>query len=116
MNMQELLTYVEELTFKTSMFGYDKDEVDIQLDKICDEAEAIILAKEKEIEELKKESKTALGIAAAATGKTMEELEKDTKEDIVDAEEDKEEQVQKQKLQKNLHQKQLIKQQIHQRQ
>lgn len=59
MNMQELLTYVEELTFKTSMFGYDKDEVDIQLDKICDEAEAIILAKEKEIEELKKESKTA---------------------------------------------------------
>ena len=56
MNMQELLTYVEELTFKTSMFGYDKDEVDIQLDKICDEAEAIILAKEKEIEELKKES------------------------------------------------------------
>ena len=50
MNMQELLTYVEELTFKTSMFGYDKDEVDIQLDKICDEAESIILAKEKEIE------------------------------------------------------------------
>lgn len=87
MNMQELLTYVEELTFKTSMFGYDKDEVDIQLDKICDEAEAIILAKEKEIEELKKESKTALGIAAAATGKTMEELEQDTKEDIVEAEE-----------------------------
>ena len=72
MNMQELLTYVEELTFKTSMFGYDKDEVDIQLDKICDEAEAIILAKEKEIEELKKESKTALGIAAAATGKTRQ--------------------------------------------
>lgn len=88
MNMQELLTYVEELTFKTSMFGYDKDEVDIQLDKICDEAEAIILAKEKEIEELKKESKTALGIAAAATGKTMEELEKDTPEDIVETEED----------------------------
>ena len=91
MNMQELLTYVEELTFKTSMFGYDKDEVDIQLDKICDEAEAIILAKEKEIEELKKESKTALGIAAAATGKTMEELEQDTKEDIVEAEEQAEE-------------------------
>ena len=88
MNMQELLTYVEELTFKTSMFGYDKDEVDIQLDKICDEAEAIILAKEKEIEELKKESKTALGIAAAATGKTMEELEKDTQEDIIETEED----------------------------
>ena len=88
MNMQELLTYVEELTFKTSMFGYDKDEVDIQLDKICDEAEAIILAKEKEIEELKKESKTALGIAAAATGKKMEELEKDTQEDIVETEED----------------------------
>lgn len=91
MNMQELLTYVEELTFKTSMFGYDKDEVDIQLDKICDEAEAIVLAKEKEIEELKKESRTALGIAAAATGKTMEELEQDTKEDIVEAEEQPEE-------------------------
>ena len=88
MNMQELLTYVEELTFKTSMFGYDKDEVDIQLDKICDEAEAIILAKEKEIKKKKKESKTALGIAAAATGKTMEELEKDTQEDIVETEED----------------------------
>ena len=73
------------------MFGYDKDEVDIQLDKICDEAEAIILAKEKEIEELKKESKTALGIAAAATGKTMEELEKDTQEDIVETEEQPEE-------------------------
>ena len=90
MNMQELLTYVEELTFKTSMFGYDKDEVDIQLDKICDEAEAIILAKEKEIEELKKESRTALGIAAAATGKTMEELEKDTQEDIVETESEQE--------------------------
>ena len=90
MNMQELLTYVEELTFKTSMFGYDKDEVDIQLDKICDEAEAIILAKEKEIEELKKESRTALGIAAAATGKTMEELEKDTQEDIIETESEQE--------------------------
>ncbi len=93
MNMQELLTYVEELTFKTSMFGYDKDEVDIQLDKICDEAEAIILAKEKEIEELKKESRTALGIAAAATGKTMEELEKDTQEDIVETESEQEKEV-----------------------
>lgn len=91
--MQELLTYVEELTFKTSMFGYDKDEVDIQLDKICDEAEAIILAKEKEIEELKKESRTALGIAAAATGKTMEELEKDTQEDIVETESEQEKEV-----------------------
>ena len=87
MNMQELLTYVEELTFKTSMFGYDKDEVDIQLDKICDEAEAIILAKEKEIEELKKESKTALGIAAAATGKTMEELENEQTVTLDEAEE-----------------------------
>ena len=49
-NMQEQKTNEEDLTFQTSMFGYDKDEVDIQLDKICDEAEAIILAKEKEIE------------------------------------------------------------------
>lgn len=53
MNMQELLTYVEELTFKSSMFGYDKDEVDIQLDKICDEVEAILKAKDEEIEALK---------------------------------------------------------------
>ena len=53
MDVQELLTYVEELVFKTSMFGYDKDEVDIQLDKICDEVEAIVKEKDKQIEELK---------------------------------------------------------------
>ena len=73
MNMQELLTYVEELTFKTSMFGYDKDEVDIQLDKICDEAEAIILAKEKEIEELKKEGMWF--VCADMGGTTMYDLD-----------------------------------------
>lgn len=54
MNLQELLTYVEELTFKTAMIGgYDKDEVDIQLDKICDEVEALVEAKDREIEALK---------------------------------------------------------------
>lgn len=53
MNAQELLTYVEELVFKTSMFGYDKDEVDIQLDKICDEVEAIVKEKDRQIEVLK---------------------------------------------------------------
>lgn len=53
MDVQELLTYVEELVFKTSMFGYDKDEVDIQLDKICDEVEAIVKEKDKQIEALK---------------------------------------------------------------
>ena len=53
MNIQELLTYVEELTFKNSMFGYDKDEVDVQLDKICDEIEAIVKAKDKEIAALR---------------------------------------------------------------
>ena len=53
MKAQELLTYVEELVFKTSMFGYDKDEVDVQLDKICDEIEAIVKEKDKEIEALK---------------------------------------------------------------
>ncbi len=53
MSVQELLTYVEELEFKTSMFGYDKDEVDIQLDKICDEIEAIAKEKDTEIEALK---------------------------------------------------------------
>ena len=45
MKAQELLTYVEELVFKTSMFGYDKDEVDNQLDKICDEIEEIVKEK-----------------------------------------------------------------------
>ena len=54
MKTQELLTYVEELVFKTSMFGYDKDEVDIQLDKICDEIEAIVKEKDQQIEALKK--------------------------------------------------------------
>lgn len=53
MNIQELLTYVEELSFKTSMIGYDKDEVDIQLDKICDEIEAIVKEKDDEIEALR---------------------------------------------------------------
>lgn len=53
MDVQELLTYVEELVFKTSMFGYDKDEVDIQLDKICDEVETIVKEKDKQIEALK---------------------------------------------------------------
>ncbi|MCD8019348.1 MAG: DivIVA domain-containing protein, partial [Clostridiales bacterium] len=54
MDTQELLTYVEELVFKTSMFGYDKDEVDIQLDKICDEVENIVKEKDREIEALRR--------------------------------------------------------------
>lgn len=53
MSIQELLTYVEELSFKTSMIGYDKDEVDIQLDKICDEIEAIVREKDDEIAALR---------------------------------------------------------------
>lgn len=53
MNVSELLTYIEELSFKTSMLGYDKDDVDIQLDKICDEIEAIVSEKDKEIADLK---------------------------------------------------------------
>jgi cell division septum initiation protein DivIVA len=53
MNIQELLTYVEELSFKTSMIGYDKDEVDIQLDKICDEIELIVKEKDDEIQALR---------------------------------------------------------------
>ena len=59
MKAQELLTYVEELVFKTSMFGYDKDEVDVQLDKICDEIEAIVKEKDKEIEALIEERNQA---------------------------------------------------------
>ncbi len=54
MTLQEILTYVEEIEFKNSMFGYDKDEVDIQLDKICDDVEALVSQKDKEIEDLKK--------------------------------------------------------------
>jgi chromosome segregation ATPase len=53
MSIQELLTYVEELSFKTAMIGYDKDEVDIQLDKICDEIEAIVKEKDDEIAALR---------------------------------------------------------------
>ena len=53
MSIQELLTYVEELSFKTSMIGYDKDEVDIQLDKIGDEIEAIVREKDDEIAALR---------------------------------------------------------------
>lgn len=53
MDVQELLTYIEELAFKNSMFGYDKDDVDIQLDKICDEIEAIAAQKDQEISQLK---------------------------------------------------------------
>ena len=41
MDAQELLTYIEDLTFKKSMRGYDANEVDDQLDRICDEIEAI---------------------------------------------------------------------------
>lgn len=53
MDVQELLTYIEELNFKNSMFGYDKDDVDIQLDKICDEIEAIAAKKDQEINQLR---------------------------------------------------------------
>jgi vacuolar-type H+-ATPase subunit H len=35
------------------MIGYDKDEVDIQLDKICDEIEAIVKEKDDEIQALR---------------------------------------------------------------
>lgn len=59
MSIQELLTYVEELSFKTSMIGYDKDEVDIQLDKICDEMEAIVKEKDDEIAALRSGAPTA---------------------------------------------------------
>ena len=59
MSVQELLTYVEELSFKTSMIGYDKDEVDIQLDKICDEIEAIVKEKDDEIAALRSGSPAA---------------------------------------------------------
>lgn len=73
MKTQELLTYVEELVFKTSMFGYDKDEVDIQLDKICDEVEAIVKEKDREIEALK----SGQPLAVASEGETKPEKEEE---------------------------------------
>ena len=77
---------------KEMLLGSAKEAVSYGADTFMFYTGAPQNTRRKEIEELKKESKTALGIAAAATGKTMEELEKDTKEDIVAAEEDKEEQ------------------------
>jgi cell division septum initiation protein DivIVA len=76
MNIQELLTYVEELSFKTSMIGYDKDEVDIQLDKICDEIEAIVKEKDDEIQALRGGAPAAPVVVDVKT----EEKEKEVKE------------------------------------
>ena len=53
MNLNELVTYIEELTFRTTMFGYDRDEVDVQLDKINDEIMDLVKAKDAEIAALK---------------------------------------------------------------
>ena len=53
MNLNELVTYIEELTFRTTMFGYDRDEVDVQLDKINDEIMALVKKKDDEIAALK---------------------------------------------------------------
>ena len=55
MNLQELLVYIEELGFKNSMLGYDKNEVDDELDKICDTIEELVKKKDDEIESLKKQ-------------------------------------------------------------
>lgn len=72
MNVQELITYVEELTFKSSIVGgYDKDEVDLQLDKICDEIEKIVKEKDEEIAALKK------GAPIDVTAKAEDEKEEE---------------------------------------
>jgi len=54
MSLNELVTYIEELTFRTTMFGYDRDEVDVQLDKINDEIMALVKEKDAQIAALKK--------------------------------------------------------------
>ena len=84
MKAQELLTYVEELVFKTSMFGYDKDEVDIQLDKICDEIEAIVKAKDKEIEALKKGQTIIISDESVRLKKDEEESDEQAEEEPQD--------------------------------
>lgn len=84
MNAQELLTYVEELVFKTSMFGYDKDEVDIQLDKICDEVEAIVKEKDRQIEALKNGQPVVVDEEVARMEQEAETAEQDFN---IDAEE-----------------------------
>ena len=83
MNVQELVTYVEELAFKTSMFGYDKDEVDIQLDKICDEIEALVKEKDEEIASLRKGIGAAAAPAAETAQEPVEEAEAETVEEPI---------------------------------
>ena len=90
MNVQELVTYVEELAFKTSMFGYDKDEVDIQLDKICDEIEALVKEKDEEIASLRKGIGAAAAPAAETAQEPVEEAEAETVEEPIVEEPDEE--------------------------
>lgn len=94
MSIQELLTYVEELSFKTSMIGYDKDEVDIQLDKICDEIEAIVKEKDDEIAALRSGIPTAPVVVDLSGEEAADKADKEgggfqadfpEKEDIVPA-------------------------------
>ncbi len=86
MNVQELLTYVEELTFKSSMLGYDKDEVDIQLDKICDEIEKIVREKDEEIAALKKGAPIEITAPAAEETKEAEDAAEESGEIVLQEE------------------------------
>lgn len=91
MNLQELLTYVEELTFKTAMIGgYDKDEVDIQLDKICDEVEALVEAKDREIEALKNGAPVTISVPETAPEEENKEEEKEVEEPVQESTQDTE--------------------------
>lgn len=78
MDAQELLTYIEDLTFKKSMRGYDANEVDDQLDRICDEIEAIARDKDAEIASLRK------SVELSAKGMVSQELAK-TKAHLAEA-------------------------------
>lgn len=86
MNIQELLTYIEELSFKNSMFGYDKDDVDIQLDKICDEMEALVAAKDKEISQLRNGKVPSYAKKEAAPKAAPEKQEDITVDNLSDEE------------------------------
>ena len=80
MNLNELVTYIEELSFRRTMFGYDMDEVDVQLDKINDEIMALVKKKDDEIAALKS---GAVIVEQAGSGDKKDEPDEDT--DAADA-------------------------------
>ena len=68
------------------MFGYDKDDVDIQLDKICDEMEALVAAKDKEISQLRNGKAPSYAKREAAPKAAPEKQEDITVDNLSDEE------------------------------